>query len=119
MGDQFNAAAAERLFREMSRQAAAIGGDAWVKNRDAIGGYLRDLAEDAVKTQMIIAQGGVDAETASELLAMHRRARHSLKIYAELSVLQSAQAILDMATGMVASSIRAHTGVNVLALAAR
>ena len=48
---------------------------------------------------------------------MQQRARRSLFTYVELSGLQTAQKILDMATGLVVNAIRARTGVDILGLA--
>jgi hypothetical protein len=119
MSQSGGAAAVESLFHEMADRAAEIGGAAWKKNSGPILAYMRDLAEDAVKTQAAILSGKLDEETANEILAMQRRARHSLALYTELTALQSAQAILDMATGLVVNTIRTATGVNLSALIAR
>jgi hypothetical protein len=105
----------ESLFAEMTRQAAGIVGESWTEHRDVVGRYLHDLAEDGVRTGDQIAHGRMDAETARTILAMHERARHSMATFIELSALQTAQSIVEMATRLVSDAIRARTGIDILA----
>ena len=117
MTTPFDPADIATLFNEMTKQAAGIAGKSWLEHKEVVSGYLHDLAGDAIKVRTQLATGKIDAQTAAEIMAMQQRARRSLFTYVELSGLQTAQKILDMATGLVVNAIRARTGVDILGLA--
>lgn len=105
------------LFSEMTERAAGIAGGAWLEHKEVVSGYLQALAADAIKVRTQLAAGRIDAETAAEIISMQQRAHRSLFTYVELSGLQTAQKILDMATGLIAQAIKTGTGVDILPLA--
>ena len=109
---EFNPENIEQLVDALTGEAQQLGNQWWETNKSIIPGYLKSLAEATMQTEIALAQGLIDRDTADHIFRMQQSAfRQTIKFTNYMSLALS-QKLVDTDFTMIGWAMYNKVGIN-------
>jgi hypothetical protein len=100
------------LFDAMKNETVSTASDWFNQNHQAVAGYLQQLADAAMRTTQMLAQGTIPPEQAEMMFADQKAAMIQTFEFETFMASALAQKLLDGIFSIIGWTVFRHTGIN-------